>query len=531
MSEQFKLSGYKITTDPSFMDKQNHVNPRLKLEFERLQPQIQKGNKTVIRKLLRLIERNPQNPQLKNFLSAAYNAGGNNKKAIEVNDWILKEHPNYLFGKLNKAHQLIDEGRVKQVPEILGTKMELKDLYPFRDEFHLAEVTGFFYLAILYFATIEDMEQAEMRMDILNEFAPDHPDTKRARSTLLRIRMEIGTRRYEEDERTKISVPVPSYRKDIQTSEKPVFIHPEIEWLYQFDSKIDIEKLNIILSLKRETLIADLKTVLKDAVVRYEYYLELDEAGKLNETECFFALHAVYILGELEATESLDAILEVLKGDDDFLHFWFYDLLTETFWDILFKLGKNQLEKLKVFMLTPNIETYARTEIIQAVSQIILHFPERRQETIKWFKNIIDKFINSKPESGIIDSDQIGLMICDIVDFKGIELINEIEQLYSLGYVTVGISGSFESVKKDIYQKATFDYQNELTTIFELYKSLNEEPSQESDYDKYSPYEEPKQAYSQTVNNEISAPKVGRNEPCPCGSGKKFKKCCLNKLN
>lgn len=23
-------------------------------------------------------------------------------------------------------------------------------------------------------------------------------------------------------------------------------------------------------------------------------------------------------------------------------------------------------------------------------------------------------------------------------------------------------------------------------------------------------------------------PKVGRNEPCPCGSGKKFKKCCLH---
>ena len=22
------------------------------------------------------------------------------------------------------------------------------------------------------------------------------------------------------------------------------------------------------------------------------------------------------------------------------------------------------------------------------------------------------------------------------------------------------------------------------------------------------------------------APKVGRNDPCPCGSGKKFKKCC-----
>jgi preprotein translocase subunit SecA len=23
-----------------------------------------------------------------------------------------------------------------------------------------------------------------------------------------------------------------------------------------------------------------------------------------------------------------------------------------------------------------------------------------------------------------------------------------------------------------------------------------------------------------------AAPKVGRNDPCPCGSGKKYKKCC-----
>jgi uncharacterized protein YecA (UPF0149 family) len=24
-------------------------------------------------------------------------------------------------------------------------------------------------------------------------------------------------------------------------------------------------------------------------------------------------------------------------------------------------------------------------------------------------------------------------------------------------------------------------------------------------------------------------PKIGRNEQCPCGSGKKYKQCCLNK--
>jgi uncharacterized protein YecA (UPF0149 family) len=25
---------------------------------------------------------------------------------------------------------------------------------------------------------------------------------------------------------------------------------------------------------------------------------------------------------------------------------------------------------------------------------------------------------------------------------------------------------------------------------------------------------------------EGATPKVGRNEPCPCGSGRKYKKCC-----
>lgn len=34
------------------------------------------------------------------------------------------------------------------------------------------------------------------------------------------------------------------------------------------------------------------------------------------------------------------------------------------------------------------------------------------------------------------------------------------------------------------------------------------------------------QGMQRKIGQEQRAPKVGRNEPCPCGSGKKFKKCC-----
>ena len=62
-------------------------------------------------------------------------------------------------------------------------------------------------------------------------------------------------------------------------------------------------------------------------------------------------------------------------------------------------------------------------------------------------------------------------------------------------------------------------------------------------YKKANTYSPPKteeksganSGFNYTTPPIISAPikragkKVGRNEPCPCGSGKKYKKCCMRK--
>ena len=54
--------------------------------------------------------------------------------------------------------------------------------------------------------------------------------------------------------------------------------------------------------------------------------------------------------------------------------------------------------------------------------------------------------------------------------------------------------------------------------------------------EKFEEKEQKKEAQIQrsttNMNRETvkrKAPKVGRNDPCPCGSGQKFKKCCMNK--
>jgi hypothetical protein len=43
----------------------------------------------------------------------------------------------------------------------------------------------------------------------------------------------------------------------------------------------------------------------------------------------------------------------------------------------------------------------------------------------------------------------------------------------------------------------------------------------------YEPDDDEPDAWSEPIVN--TGLKIGRNDPCPCGSGKKYKKCCLRK--
>lgn len=120
------------------------------------------------------------------------------EKTIEVNRWLLKDHPDYLFGKLNLAFEYYNKQQYDKIPEVVGNLMEIQDLYPERDFFHLTEVTSFNKLAILYFCAIGNLKAAESRYEILNELAPEHPDTEEIFPYLMKARLEAGRKRMEE---------------------------------------------------------------------------------------------------------------------------------------------------------------------------------------------------------------------------------------------------------------------------------------------------------------------------------------------
>ncbi len=410
-----KLS-YNITTDPQFLDDQNAITTQLSRKLERYHQLALDGKKSSIPKILSAIEKYPDNPQLKNYLSVLYGQLNMTQKMYDVNKWIIAEHPNYLFGKINLANEYYLKQEYDKIPDVLGCEMELKSLYPSRETFHLNEVTSFLKSTILYYTAIENIEQAEIRYDLMKHIAPDSLDTEMMFQYILAARMKAGQKRYEEEQKSKISVST-NPQKISLGSKEPIFIHQEIKELYSIGLYIDKEKLQAILSLPRESLLQDLELVLKDSINRFDHFQKLVNKNGWNEETMNFVIHAIYMLGELQSSNSLDTIFDVLSQSDEYLELYLGDFIAGMLWEPLYKIASSNLEACKEFIFRSGVETYARVNFPDMVEQIALHHPERFKETISWFDDVIKFFLVSSIDDNVIDSDLIALLICKRTGF------------------------------------------------------------------------------------------------------------------
>ncbi len=72
-------------------------------------------------------------PHLWNYLTVAHLNSGNSEKAYEVNRELIAKFPDYLFGRLNLAFEHFNKEEYDKVEELMGPRMELKELYPDRN--------------------------------------------------------------------------------------------------------------------------------------------------------------------------------------------------------------------------------------------------------------------------------------------------------------------------------------------------------------------------------------------------------------
>jgi len=523
--DNLKILGYEISYDADFMDERNALTPSLKKEIQILHDEASKGEKSSISKFHRYIDKYPKNPQLKNYLSVLYANMDDMDKSREVNHWILAEHPDYLFGKVNLAFEYYAKEEFDKMPEILGEGIELKTMYPDRNIFHIGEVITMLKAAVFYYGAIGDLEQAETRFKIMKDLEPDSYDTEQAKKQIMADRLIVGHERYLEEEKSKIKVEV-NKTKSIQKTTPPVFTHAELNVLYQKGFNIEEDVIRSILDLPKKTLIPDLEKILYDSIERFEYFYEKYLNGEILYEELEFVHHALFLLSELKSIESIDSVLNILRQDEKYYKLYFNDLLTEITWEPFYKISQNRLDKLKIFMFEPGGYTYAKSVIPDVVEQVAL-YQDRGEEVKGWFNDVFEFYLNSSLEDNVIDSDVIAFMITSVADIQIKELLPVIKKLFDKQIVSLNICGNYNEIEKYILKKSTYDHKREILTIFDRYKELNDLFSDDEDYSDL-PFEQDDYEYEPPMTI-VKEKKIGRNEPCPCGSGKKYKKCCMRK--
>jgi hypothetical protein len=346
----------------------------------------------------------------------------------------------------------------------------------------------------------------------------------------------------------------------------PDFTIKEVEELYVNDLKISDELYDTILRSDRSALITDIEKLFQHATDQFKIF----SAKDVSNQNTFFVWHAVFILRDLKATEALPALFNFLRYDEDITGFYLGDGLVEFGWQIFYSLGNTNLPLLVDFFKNYKEEYFVRSEILETFKQTIFHHPERQAEVEGHLRELLlfvstvsfedDFYIDELSESllEILGQLQLTNLFPDVkrlLNEEKLSLLTQIswkdfERLYVSGKQVHNLDRQEFKTRKEIYDEyilaaetaddededGDFDEEDFGDEDFESYlNSLDEEDTvedspkvQDDDYtenfeeakDKsYIDYQDVQTPY---VKKE---PDVGRNDPCPCGSGKKYKKC------
>ena len=317
----------------------------------------------------------------------------------------------------------------------------------------------------------------------------------------------------------------------------PVFNHSEIQSLYAYGWDLPESKIKDILALPRQTVVADLEKVIEDSIVNFADYEAIDYTDSTHT----FSIHALWLLCELKAEESLPKVLDVLRQDDEWLTYWFSDLIHEMLPLNYWQLGVNRTDVLFDFLREPSDDWSPRAVISTALLHIAVYHEDKKAEIIEGYKSLIEYILIHKDNPQIANKDFIGGFIIDIFDLHSLELMPYIKQLYDADLVLMGMAGSWEEYQNDfnnptIDKDPHFKPQNMAEYYAEMLGIIarnteyakNREAANKTAVKPFGLFKKPYKAHVQPtmdIKKLMQNKSTPRNAPCPCGSGRKYKNC------
>ncbi len=257
-----------------------------------------------------------------------------------------------------------------------------------------------------------------------------------------------------------------------------------------------------------------------------EEHLALEPAARAKPTPLFFIFHLIGEWREKTAYRPLARLLRLPNQEVDAI---FGDGITTTSHRVMAAVFDGDPEPLYQIILDPNADEYLRASTCEALAMVTLRGEFDRDLAGRFLR---DAFMEMQPqaESYAWVGWQSAIAILGLSDLKIL-----VKKAFDWGFIDSHVLG-FHHFEQDLKQgidhpgEPLWPNDDEYTLLGDTVDELSGwycfTEQYNEDQERWRQQADTNSILSQPYENPFKG--VGRNDPCPCGSGKKFKKCCLH---
>jgi hypothetical protein len=246
-------------------------------------------------------------------------------------------------------------------------------------------------------------------------------------------------------------------------------------------------------------------------------------ASRSMQDALFIAFH---LLGEWREKSAYRPLAAFLRQPDDETWSILAEAKTETSHRVMAGVFDGDPDPLYEVILDPDADEFVRARMCETLAIVTLRGELPRAEAARFLQSCYDSL---QPRHGcfVWDGWQAAIARLGLTELKPL-----VEQAFERGFIDSSWLG-YEDFEEDL-QRAV-DGGPQPSRSADEYEPFGDTIKELSSWAAFAPK---KRAKTHTLDGiwrphatpAVPFKEVGRNEPCPCGSGKKFKKCCLDKF-
>jgi hypothetical protein len=245
-----------------------------------------------------------------------------------------------------------------------------------------------------------------------------------------------------------------------------------------------------------------------------------------------YMLHhfAVHLLAQFREKRTYPSLVRMVSAPGELPFDLLGDTVTEGLGQLLASVYDGDRAPLQRLVESGAVNEFVRDAALKAFLVLEHSGQMPRAEVVEYFRSLF----HGKLER--THSYAWAALICAVANMPAPELLEEVRQAYAEGLVDESVS-DLKSLERDIAAPPAWRHErhcplNDAIAEMEWWASFHPEDSHPHGLPQFDP-PAPLSATSDSFSSSYHPPepfvrelKSGPNDPCPCGSGKKYKKCC-----